>query len=73
MRSIIINYLIIGLLLFTGCSTKNKSSSKESKALNVKEIKLNAGDYNAIEGSSKVLWAVSYKNLRALETDSYLL
>ena len=56
MRSIIINYLIIGLLLFTGCSTKNKSSSKESKALNVKEIKLNAGDYNAIEGSSEVLW-----------------
>ena len=56
MRSIIINYLIIGLLLFTGCSTKNKSSSKEGKALNVKEIKLNAGDYNAIEGSSEVLW-----------------
>ena len=56
MRSIIINYLIIGLLLFTGCSTKNKSSSKENKGLNVKEIKLNAGDYNAIEGSSEVLW-----------------
>ena len=56
MRSIIINYLIIGLLLFTGCSTKNKSSSKESKALNVKEIKLNAGYYNAIEDSSEVLW-----------------
>ena len=56
MRSIIINYLIIGFLLLAGCSTKEKSRSTESKALNVKEIKLNAGDYNAIEGSSEVLW-----------------
>ena len=56
MRSIIINYLITGLLLITGCSTKDKSSSKESRVLNVKEIKLNPGDYNAIEGSSEVLW-----------------
>ena len=56
MRSIVINYLIMGLLLIPGCSTKDKSSSKKSKALGVKEIKLNAGDYNAIEGSSEVLW-----------------
>ena len=46
----------MGLLLIPGCSTKDKSSSKKSKALGVKEIKLNAGDYNAIEGSSEVLW-----------------
>ena len=56
MRSIVINYLIIGLLLIAGCSTKDKSRSEESKALNLKKIKLNAGDYNAIEGSSEVLW-----------------
>ena len=56
MRSIVINYLIMGLLLIPGCSTKDKSSSKKSKALNVNEIKLNAGDYNAIEDSSEVLW-----------------
>ena len=56
MRSIVINYLIIGFLLLAGCSTKEKSRSKDSKALNVKEIKLNAGDYNAIKGSSEVLW-----------------
>ena len=56
MRSIVINYLIMGLLLIPGCSTKDKSSSKKSKALGVKEIKLNAGDYNAIEGSSEVPW-----------------
>ena len=56
MRSIVINYLIMGLLLIPGCSTKDKSSSKKSKALGVKEIKLNAGDYNAIEDSSEVLW-----------------
>ena len=56
MRSIVINYLIMGLLLIPGCSTKDKSSSKKSKALGVKETKLNAGDYNAIEGSSEVLW-----------------
>ena len=56
MRSIVTNYLIMGLLLISGCSTKDKSSSKKSKALGVKEIKLNAGDYNAIEGSSEVLW-----------------
>ena len=56
MRSIVINYLIMGLLLIPGCSTKDKSSSKKSKALNVNEIKLNAGDYDAIEDSSEVLW-----------------
>jgi len=56
MRSIFINYLIMGLLLIPGCSTKDKSSSKKSKALNVNEIKLNAGDYDAIEDSSEVLW-----------------
>ena len=56
MRLSIINITIIGLLLITGCSTKDKNSSKEVKVLNVKEIKLNPGDYNAVEGSSEVLW-----------------
>tara|TARA_B100001564_G_scaffold281134_1_gene243494 strand:- start:978 stop:1640 length:663 start_codon:yes stop_codon:yes gene_type:complete len=56
MRSSIINYFIIGSLLIIGCSTKDKNSSKEVKALSVKETKLNAGTYNALEGSSQILW-----------------
>ena len=42
--------------LITGCSTKDKNSSKEVKVLSVKETKLNAGIYNVLEGSSQVLW-----------------
>ena len=56
MRSSIINITITGLLLFTGCSTKDKNSSKEVKVVSVKETKLNAGIYNALEDSSQVLW-----------------
>ena len=56
MRLSIINITIIGLLLITGCSTKDKNSSKEVKVLSVKETKLNAGIYNVLEGSSQVLW-----------------
>ena len=56
MRLSIINITIIGLLLITGCSTKNKNSSKEVKVLSVKETKLNAGIYNVLESSSQVLW-----------------
>ena len=56
MRSSIINITITGLLLFTGCSTKDKNSGKEVKVLSVKETKLNAGIYNVLEGSSQVLW-----------------
>ena len=56
MRLSIINITIIGLLLITGCSTKDKNSSKEVKVLSVKETKLNAGMYNVLEGSSQVLW-----------------
>ena len=56
MKSIVINYLIIGFFLVAGCSSKDKSSSEEVKTLNVKEIKLNSGNYNAIEDSSEVLW-----------------
>ena len=54
MRLSIINITIIGLLLITGCSTKDKNSSKEVKVLSVKETKLNAGIYNVLEGSSQV-------------------
>ena len=56
MRLSIINITIIGLLLITGCSTKDKNSSKEVKVLSVNETKLNAGIYNVLEGSSQVLW-----------------
>ena len=56
MKSIVINYLIIGFFFVAGCSSKDKSSSEEVKTLNVKEIKLNSGNYNAIEDSSEVLW-----------------
>ena len=56
MRSSIINITITGLLLFTGCLTKDKNSSKEVKVVSVKETKLNAGRYNALEDSSQVLW-----------------
>ena len=56
MRLSIINITIIGLLLITGCSTKDKNSSKEVKVLSVKETKLNAGIYNVLEDSSQVLW-----------------
>ena len=56
MRLSIINITIIGLLLITGCSTKDKNSSKEVKVLSVKETKLNAGIYNVLESSSQVLW-----------------
>ena len=56
MRLSIINITIIGLLLITGCSTKDKNNSKEVKVLSVKETKLNAGIYNVLEGSSQVLW-----------------
>ena len=52
----IILWIIIGLLLIAGCSTKDKDSSKEVKVLSVKETKLNAGIYNVLEGSSQVLW-----------------
>ena len=61
MRLSIINITIIGLLLITGCSTKDKNSSKEVKVLSVKETKLNAGIYNVLEGSSQV--SVSYTHL----------
>ena len=44
MKSIVINYLIIGFFLIAGCSSKDKSSSEEVKTLNVKEIKLNSED-----------------------------
>ena len=56
MRSSIINTTIIGLLLITGCSTKDKNSSKEVKVLSVIETKLNTGPYNVLEDSSQVLW-----------------
>jgi len=56
MRSSIINTTIIGLLLITGCSTKDKNSSKEVKVLSVIETKLNTGLYNVLEDSSQVLW-----------------
>ena len=56
MRLSIINITIIGLLLITGCSTKDKNSSKEVKVLSVKETKLNPGIYNVLESSSQVLW-----------------
>ena len=56
MRLSIINITIIGLLLITGCSTKDKNSSKEVKVLSVKETKLNEGIYNVLEDSSQVLW-----------------
>tara|TARA_B100000579_G_scaffold172895_1_gene140900 strand:+ start:55 stop:717 length:663 start_codon:yes stop_codon:yes gene_type:complete len=56
MRSSIINTTIIGLLLITGCSTKDKNSSKEVKVLSVIETKLNTGSYNVLEDSSQVLW-----------------
>ena len=56
MRSSIINTTIIGLLLITGCSTKDKNSSKEVKVLSVIETKLNKGLYNMLEDSSQVLW-----------------
>ena len=56
MRLSIINITITGLLLFTGCSTKDKNSSKEVKVLSVKETKLNPGIYNVLESSSQVLW-----------------
>ena len=56
MRLSIINITITGLLLITGCSTKDKNSSKEVKVLSVKETKLNAGIYNVLESSSQVLW-----------------
>ena len=56
MRLSIINITIIGLLLITACSTKDKNSSKEVKVLSVKETKLNAGIYNVLESSSQVLW-----------------
>ena len=56
MRLSIINITIIGLLLITGCSTKDKNSSKEVKVLSVKKTKLNSGSYNVLEGSSQVLW-----------------
>ena len=56
MRLSIINITITGLLLITGCSTKDKNSSKEVKVLSVIETKLDAGIYNVLEGSSQVLW-----------------
>jgi len=56
MRLGIINITIIGLLLITGCSTKDKNSSKEVKVLSIIETKLNAGRYNVLEDSSQVLW-----------------
>ena len=56
MRLSIINITIIGLLLITGCSTKDKDSSKEVKVLSIIETKLNAGSYNVLEDSSQVLW-----------------
>ena len=56
MRSSIINTTIIGLLLITGCSTKDKNSSKEVKVLSVIETKLTTGIYNVLEDSSQVLW-----------------
>ena len=56
MRLSIINITIIGLLLITGCSTKDKNSNKEVKVLSVKETKLNPGIYNVLESSSQVLW-----------------
>ena len=56
MRLSIINTIIIGLLLITGCSTKDKNSSKEVKVLSVIETKLNTGLYNVLEDSSQVLW-----------------
>ena len=56
MRLSIINTTIIGLLLITGCSTKDKNSSKEVKVLSVIETKLNKGLYNMLEDSSQVLW-----------------
>ena len=56
MRLSIINITIIGLLLITGCSTKDKNSSKEVKVLSVEKTKLNAGIYNVLESSSQVLW-----------------
>ena len=40
MRLSIINITIIGLLLITGCSTKDKNSSKEVKLLSVNKTKL---------------------------------
>ena len=56
MRLGIINVTIIGLLLITGCSTKDKNSSKEVQVLSIIETKLNAGSYNVLEDSSQVLW-----------------
>ena len=56
MRSAIINFLIIGLLFISGCSTKEKSSDNDGKSLDVRAIKLNPGDYTTIEGSDEVLW-----------------
>ena len=48
MRSSIINITISGLLIITGCSTKEKNSSKEVKVLSVIETKLDAGIYNVL-------------------------
>ena len=56
MRSAIINFLIIGLLFISGCSTKEKSSDNDGKSLDLRAIKLNPGDYTTIEGSDEVLW-----------------
>ena len=57
MKLSIINITITGLLLITGCSTKDdKNSRKEIKVFSVKETKLNAGRYTALEDSSQVLW-----------------
>ena len=56
MRLGIINVTIIGLSLITGCSTKDKNSSKEVQVLSIIETKLNAGRYNVLEDSSQVLW-----------------